>query len=167
MVFLANIVFNFHSGFSITLTFLLVNVYLMQNMKKNIEIAVPLFFHNIGPNLAQILLQRPHPLYLFWLIFNEICQGIQLILITSVAIQQFWKKLVKPLKIVFLDPICTEKGSLWATPKMGKFFFQVEITKADHQFPENLYFIKISYVLTYGSFSILSDVFCQKSVISI
>ena len=33
--FLANLVFNFHSGFSITLTFLLVNVYLTQNMKKS------------------------------------------------------------------------------------------------------------------------------------
>ena len=34
VVFLANIVFSFHSGISITTTFLLVNVYLMQNMKK-------------------------------------------------------------------------------------------------------------------------------------
>ena len=41
---LANIVINFHTGFSITLTILLVNVYLMQNMKKPIEIPVPLFF---------------------------------------------------------------------------------------------------------------------------
>ena len=32
--------------------------------------------------------------------------------------------------------ICTEKGSLWATPKM------------DHQLSESFYFIKISYVLT-------------------
>ena len=56
MVFLANIVFNFHSGFSITLTFLLVNVYLMQNMKKPIEISVSLFFSQhwtyFGPNFA-------------------------------------------------------------------------------------------------------------------
>ena len=45
MVFLANLVFNFHSGIYITTTFLLVNVHLMQNMKKkNIEIAVSLFF---------------------------------------------------------------------------------------------------------------------------
>ena len=51
---LANIVFNFHTGFSITLTILLVNVYLMQNMKKPIEIPVPLFFSKhwtyFGPN---------------------------------------------------------------------------------------------------------------------
>ena len=59
----------------------------MQNMKKTIEMAVSLFFHNIGPNFAQILPQRPHPLSLFLLISNEICWGIQLTLITCVAIQ--------------------------------------------------------------------------------
>ena len=37
--------------------------------------------------------------------------------------RSFEKKLVKPLKNCFLDPICTEKRSLWATPKMEKFFF--------------------------------------------
>ena len=66
-------------------------------------------------------------------------------------IQQFLgstKKLVKPLKNCFLDPICIEKGSLWTTPKMKKKFFLVEITKADHQLSESFYFIKISYVLT-------------------
>ena len=30
------------------------------------------------------------------------------------------KKLVKPVKNCFLEPICTEKGSLWAIPKMEK-----------------------------------------------
>ena len=37
----------------------------MQNYEKNpIEIPVSLFFfHSIGPNLAKILPQRPHPLY--------------------------------------------------------------------------------------------------------
>ena len=42
--------------------------------------------------------------------------------------------------------------------------FLAEVTKADHQLSESFYFIKISFVLTesYGSFSILSDVFCQK-----
>ena len=54
MVFLANIVFNFHSGFSIiTLTFLLVNVYLMQNMKKNpLKYQFLCFFENIGPKFG-------------------------------------------------------------------------------------------------------------------
>ena len=50
------------------------NVYLMQNMKKSpIEIPVPLFFENTGPNFAQILPQRPHSLYFLWLISDEIC----------------------------------------------------------------------------------------------
>ena len=48
-----------------------------------------------------------------------------------------------------------------------KQFFLAEITKADHQLSETFYFIKISSVLTgYESFSIVSDVFCQRSVIS-
>ena len=55
------------------------------------------------------------------------------------------KKLVKPL--VFLDPICIEKGSLCATPKIKKTFL-AEITKVDHQLSDSFYFIKISYVLT-------------------
>ena len=43
--FLANLVFNFYSGIYIATTFLLVNVCLMQNMKKKpIEIPVSLFF---------------------------------------------------------------------------------------------------------------------------
>ena len=41
MVFLANLVFNFHSGIYIATTLLLVNVYLTQNMKKA----------HFGPNL--------------------------------------------------------------------------------------------------------------------
>ena len=57
MVFLANSVFNFYSGIYITTTFLLANVYLMQNMKKKtIEIPVSLFFSQhwtyFGPNFA-------------------------------------------------------------------------------------------------------------------
>ena len=63
-----------------------------------------------------------------------------------------------------------EKGSVWTTPKMKKKFFLVEITKADHQFSENFYFIKISYMnmfwLSYELFYIFSDVFCQKSAIA-
>ena len=41
--------------------------------KKTIEISVSLFFHNIGPNLAESLPQRPHPFFFFLLISNEIC----------------------------------------------------------------------------------------------
>ena len=58
------------------------------------------------------------------------------------------KKLVKPFKNCFLDSICTEKGSLWSTPKMGKKNLSRIIKKADHQLSESFYFIKISYILT-------------------
>ena len=65
-----------------------------------------------------------------------------------------------------MDPICTEKGSLWATLKMKKTFW-AEITKANHQLPENFILSKYHlFWLSYESFSILSDIFCQKSAIS-
>ena len=55
----------------------------MQNMKKPTDIPVFLFFHNIRPNLVQILSQISHTIYFVWLISNEICQLIiQLILKT-------------------------------------------------------------------------------------
>ena len=38
--------------------------------KSSLIMPVSLFFYNIGPNLVQILFQRPHPLYFFWLISN-------------------------------------------------------------------------------------------------
>ena len=57
------------------------------------------------------------------------------------------KKMVKPLKIVFLGPICTTKRSAWATPKTKNNFLLAEITKADHQPSETSYYIKISSVL--------------------
>ena len=65
MVFLTNLVFNFHSGIYITTTFL-ANVYLMQNMKKKpIKILAFVFFLNIRPTLAQILPRRLQLLYFF------------------------------------------------------------------------------------------------------
>ena len=123
MVFLANIVFSFYSGIYITTTFLLVNLYLMQNMKKNpLKYQVLCFFHNIGPTLAQIFLQRPHPLYFFWLIFNEICQGIQLLLIMLQS-RSFEKKLVKPLKNCFFGPNLHRKEVIMGHAQDGKIFF--------------------------------------------
>ena len=44
-----------------------------------------------------------------------------------------------------------------------KQFFLTEITKADDQLSETFYFIKISYDRVMNLFSILSEVFCQKS----
>ena len=74
------------------------------------------------------------------------------------------KKLVKPLKNCFLDPICIEKGSLWTTPKMKKNFFLVEIAKADHQLSESFYFIKIYILTELWIFFLSSVMFSVKKV---
>ena len=64
MVFLANLAFNIHSGISITTT-VCKSIPHGKYKNKPIEVPVSLFFHNIGPNLAQMLPQIPHPLYFF------------------------------------------------------------------------------------------------------
>ena len=103
------------------------------------------FLHNIRPNLAQIF-PKDHTNFAFFVWFpmkyvrgtiniNNLCCNPSVL-----------EKLVKLLKNCFLDPICTEKGSLWVTPKMEKNFL-AELTKADHQLSESFHFIKISYVL--------------------
>ena len=90
--------------------------------KNTIEIPVPLFFHNIlGPNLGNILPQRPHPLSFFinfqWnmlkgsININNLCWN-------PAASSKKKKKMAKPLKIAFFGPICTKKGLLWVTSKM-------------------------------------------------
>ena len=60
--------FNFHC-------FLLLNVFLHAKFENSPLMILPvsLFFHYTGPNLAQILPQRPHAFYFFWLISNKIC----------------------------------------------------------------------------------------------
>ena len=76
------------------------------------------------------------------------------------------KKLVKPLKNCLLGLICAKKGLLWATPKMTNNFL-AETTKQDYQFSETFHLSKYHmFWLSYESSSILSDVFCQKSVIT-
>ena len=83
MVLLANLVFNFHSGIYTTTTFTLVNIYLMENMKKPIEIPVSLFFAQYWSYFGQNVAPKTAPtLLFFWLISNGIYKGIQLILIT-------------------------------------------------------------------------------------
>ena len=57
--------------------------------KISTKIPVSLFLYNTGPNLAQSFPQRPHPLSFFFPDFNKMCWGIQLILITCVAMQLF------------------------------------------------------------------------------
>ena len=74
------------------------------------------------------------------------------------------KKLVKPLKNCFLDPmaICIEKGSLWTTPKMKKNVFGRNNKSRSSAFRKFLFYIKIS---CYEFFSIFSEVmFSVKKV---
>ena len=78
--------------------------------------------------------------------------------------KSFEKKSVKPLKNCFFGPNLYRKEVIvWAMPKMEKFFL-AEIKKADHQL--SVFILSKYHVLSYESFSILSDVFCQKTVIS-
>ena len=73
-MFLAILVFNFHSGISVTTTFLAFKCIPHAKYEKSLlNMPVSLFFVNIGPNLAQILPLRPHPLSFFLLISHEIC----------------------------------------------------------------------------------------------
>ena len=98
--------------------------------------------------LAQILPQRPHALYFFLADFKWNMLGdsfnITNLCCNPLILKKSWQNL---LKTVFLGPICTKKGSLWATLKMTIFFF-AEIIKTDHQLSETFYFVKLSYVLT-------------------
>ena len=66
--------------------------------------------------------QKPYLLYFLWLISNEICYEIWLIFITCVAIQQFWKKLVKPLKNCFFGSIFHKYGVIMGCSHHGTFF---------------------------------------------
>ena len=75
--------------------------------------------------------------------FNDL--NSRVILITCVAIQKFWKKLVKPLKNCFFRPNLHRKDVIMSHAQDGNFF-SAEI-KVDHQLSERFYFIKI-YVLT-------------------
>ena len=61
--------FNFYSGIYITTTFLLLNVYLIQNMKKPIEIPVSLLFFTTLNLLWPKFCPKDHT----HLIFYEIC----------------------------------------------------------------------------------------------
>ena len=129
------------------------------------------FFHNIGPNLAQIFCPEDHAQFLFffvdfqWNMFggsiniNDFCCN-------PVVVK---KKLAKPLKIAFWGPIYTAKGLAWATPKMKNNFFGRNKKSKSSAF-RNFIFSKYHMLsLSYESFyfvCILYDVFYQKRVIS-
>ena len=90
--------------------------------KKAIEIPVSLFFLTLDLIWSKFC-PNDHTHFIFlWLISNEICYLIQSILITYVAIQQFWKKSWQNLvKIVFRGPICTKRGHYGPRPQWFLF----------------------------------------------
>ena len=115
-----------------------------------------MFFHDIGLNLSQILPQRPHPLYFFQLISNSICWGAQLVLMTCVAIQQFWKKVDRASWKLFC-PVCTEKGVvIMDHTHNGKFCFGRNNKSRSSAFR--------SFWLSYESFSYVEGCFLSKKV---
>ena len=87
--------------------------------------AVSLFFHNIGTNLAHILPQRPYPFFFFVVDFKWNMLGdstnINNLCYNPVVLEK--TNLEEPLKIAFLGPICIKKGLLWATPKLKNTLF--------------------------------------------
>ena len=140
MVFLANLVFNFHSGFYISTTFLLVNVYLMQNMKNT---SILFFFSQhwtyFGPNFVP----RTTPTLLFLADFQRNMLG-DTININNLCCNpsSSEKKLFKTPKNCFFGPNLHRKGLIMGHAQGGIFFSR---KKADHQLSESFYFIKISH----------------------
>ena len=74
--------------------------------------AVSLFFHNIGTNLAHILPERPYPFFFFVVDFKWNMLGdstnINNLCYNPVVLEK--TNLEEPLKIAFLGPICIKKS---------------------------------------------------------
>ena len=92
--------------------------------KHPIEISVSFFFHNTGPNLTQILSQRPAHFTFFadfqWnMLENSI--SINKLCCNSVVLKKCW--LVKPLINCFIGPNLHKKGVIMDHTKNGKQFF--------------------------------------------
>ena len=140
MIFLANLAFSFHSGISIPTT----SYFKCKTDAK----------YDIGPNLTQILPQRPYLLSFSFADFinlnNLCCNPVVL------------RKIGKPLKSCFLGPNCTEKGSWW--DKMKNIFFKQNYLQQIICFQKIFILSKYHmFWLSYESFSILSNVFqCSK-----
>ena len=117
----------------------------MQNIKNANSVSLHFSKHYLTKFDPNITPKTPLTLH-FMLIYNEIFQGIQLII--CVAIQHSLPKKLKKLKNL---PFCTnlqKKGISmpWATSNKKKIS---EITKtADHKLSKLFYFIKISNILT-------------------
>ena len=110
--------------------FVLVNVYLMQNIKKS---SLKYQFLSFFTILDQILPKFCPKCYTHTSLFladfqwNMLGDSINInnLCCNPVVLK---KKLVKPYNFVWLSPICTKKGSLWATPKIENNFLLAEIT---------------------------------------
>ena len=127
-------------------------------------------FCNIGPNLAQILLQSPCPLsfffiYLFFFFFADFQRYMKLE--DSININNLChnpvvlKKMVKPLKNCFLGLNLHKNRSLLDTPKLKKNFFGRNNKSISSVF-RNFLFYQNMFWLSYESFSIFSDYSSQQ-----
>ena len=124
------------------------------------------FYHKNGPNLAQILPQD-HTHWFFLLVSNEICLGIQLILITLIGIQQFWKMIAKaPKNTIFWPNLCKNGVPMGHAQNQKTTFLQKQQNQII-SFTKLLILSKYhTFWLSYECFSIFCDVFFLKSVIS-
>ena len=84
------------------------------------------------------------------------------------------KNLAIPLKNCFLDPICTEKGSSWATPKVEKTFFGRNNKKRWSAFRKFLFYQNIicfdwvmNLFLSWVTFSVKKVSFPAKTAVLI
>ena len=113
--------------------------------KKSIDNAYSFaFFHNIGPNFAQILPQdHTHFDFLAGFQWNMLLDSIN---INNVNWNpEVLKKIAKTSKLPFFVLTCAKMGFPWATPKT-KTIFLAEV-KPDHKLSKTFYFSKISCVL--------------------
>ena len=113
MVFLAKLALYFHSGISITTTSCFKMYSPSKVWKKSIDnasffaflITLDLIWTKFHPQIVFAHLA-------FFVIFNEKCLEIQLILITCVSLQSFWKKIGKTSKNCYFWPQIDQKRGL-------------------------------------------------------
>ena len=126
VAFLAIFALNFHSSICTTITFCFKRYSSPCKIWKKTywKCQFLYLFHNVRPNLAQIL-PKGTPTLIFFAGFQwNMLRG-------SIDINNFnWlesgsseKVLLKPLKLLFFDPTFAKMESLWATSKTKKHFF--------------------------------------------
>ena len=115
----------------------------MQNIKKpNENNTFFAIFHNVGPNLTQVLPLRFQLLWIFLL--------------------QFWKKSLKLLKIALLVPYLGKIRSSMGHSQNQVHNIFAEITKQDHFISSKYH----KFWLSYAWFSTSGDVLLPKRAIS-